>query len=511
MARKVRTGIRTAPKVQERELVAKAKALRTQADILVPTCLEESCPRCPFDSILAKLEKVATFAEDETKLQYLARRGHPLARAYAATLLVGLQERADYLAPAKTPFGTFHYAHRGRAPQEQLLGIQYHNVPEIRLLTIGAFARKRRLHVYSLEKGMVTSCREDRPPETFVRESLQRLKRSLTETEDGVACPHAGGEPALVVEWRGAGVSIALCGKDQPPGGNLPAFLAERMVVPDLASAFGLSLRLDLGCSGEVCGLGEDRPLTSGAALLYLDGDKDAAEVLQRETAQALEEIVAAGAYLLGRRCFEDDLEAFLQAVGVPEGLRPDLRDLLEDREAGLSVPEPSLAKLLDALEEEDVLRLLGFLLADEEMANALWDASQAEGRGREQIVQEALETRKDLDVLARLPRWDGLPPLAGLVDGVARSFKTDGPEEAVLLATRGLQAGGKGKVVSLAFLLALSAAKGKGWTFRKEERELAEFLAPMARNLLDAEGPGYHEALQRLLIASGSSETLPS
>lgn len=511
MVRKVRTGIRTASKVQERELIAKAKALRDRPEILVPTCLEESCPRCPFDPILAKLRKVVPASEEESRLQYFARRGHPLVRAYAATLLVGLQEKADYLAPANTPFGTFHYAHRGRAPREQLVGVQYYDVPEVRLLTIGEFARKHRLYVYSLEDSMVSSCREDRPPEAFVSESLARLKRNLTADEDGVACPHAGTEPTLVVDWRGAGIRIALDGKCQPPGGNLPAFLAERMVVPDLASSFALSLRLHLGCDGHLCGLGEDRPLRSGAALLYLDGKKSAEEVLKRETERALEEATASGAFLLGNHCFEDDQDAFLRAVGVDEGLRPTLGALLENRDGGLAVLEASLAKLLDALEEEDVESLLASLLDDEEMAEALWKAAQAEGKSREQVVQEAWDTRKDLDVLSRLPSWDDLPPLARLADEIARSFKTDGKEEAVIRATHSLQVGGKGKVVSLAFLLALEAAKGKGWTFRKEERELAEFLTPTARDLLDTEGAGYREALQRLLIASGSSEVLPT
>lgn len=505
----MRTGIRTAPKVQERELIAKAKTLRTRPEMLVPECLEGSCPRCPFDAILAKLRRVVPFAKDEAKLRAFARRGHPLARAYAATLLVGLQEKADYLAAAKTPFGTFHYAHRGRAPREQLVGVQYYTVPEVRLLTVGEFARKHRLHVYSLEDRMVTSCREDRPPPAFVEESLARLKRRLAETADGVACPHIE-EPTLVVHWRGAGVRIALCGKCQPPGGNLPTFLAQRMVLPDLATSFGLALRLDLGCPGRVCGLGEDRPLTSGAALLYLDGEKDAQEILERETERAIAEATASGALLVGQRCFEDDQEAVLQAVGVPEGLRSALGTLLEERDGGVAVSEPSLAKLLDALEAEDVERLLGSLLADEEMAQALWKASETERKSREQVVQEALETRKDLDILARLPSWEELPLLARLVDGVARAYKTDGKEEAVLRATRGLQVGGKGKIVSLAFLLTLEAAKGKGWTFRKEERELAEFLSPMARKLLDAEGKGYGQALQSLLTASGSSEVLP-
>jgi hypothetical protein len=63
---------------------------------------------------------------------------------------------------------------------------------------------------------------------------------------------------------------------------------------------------------------------------------------------------------------------------------------------------------------------------------------------------------------------------------------------------------------LALAFLEALGSASGKQWMFRDEEKQLADFLVPMARELLEAEGEEYGKALQELLTASGSGEVLP-
>lgn len=507
MGKKIRTAIRAASKVQERELIRKAKALRKRPEALVPRCLPETCPRCPFDSLLQRLERVAQFAEDEKRLEALARRGHPLARAYAATLLLAAQEKAPYLAPAKTPFGTVHFARRGKAGQEHLVGVQHYDVPELCLLTVGGWARKRGYYVYSLEEGMVTTCREDRPPRAFVEESLRRLKRQFGPGDGERSCPHVPPEPALVVTWKGAGLDLVLCGKCAVGPENLVAFLRTRMVTPRRAAPFGVALRLDLGCEGTVCGLGADRPLTGEDAEAYLAGKRGEDDLLPKETERALQDAAARGAFLVGRRCFEDDGGAFVQALGLPEDLRPVCLALLEEAEEGLYVPEASLAKFLDALEEGQVDELLARYLEDDTEAEALLEASK--GKGREALVQEARALRRDAQVLARIPSWGRLPAVAALADGVARTYRTRGAEEAAVQARRGLDGGPKQKVVALALLEALGIAGGKEWTFREEEKELADFLAETARELLTAEGDAYRDALQRLLVTSGSGESL--
>lgn len=510
MGKKLRTGIHTAPKVQERELIRKAKALRDHPDILVPRCLPEHCPRCPFDGIRGKLEKVAQFPDDESRLERSGRWGPSLARAYAATLLLALKEEAPYLAPAKTPFGTVHYARRGKAPKQELVGVQYHDVPELRLLTVADWSRKKGYYVYSLEEEMVTTCREDAPPEAFVVEGVRRLGANLQHRDGAFACPHAEADPALVVRWRGAGTDLAVCGRCGENEGSVPATLRERMVVPRGAEPFGVALRMNLGCAGTACGLGEDRPLEGDDAEAYLAGKRTEAALLEGEVEAAFRRGAASGAFLAGQTCFEKDYDGFLEACHVPENLREAFRGIREDLKAGLYVKEPSLAKLLGALDEEEVRLLVHGYLGNEALADGLLEAVEAEGKGREDLLREAQALRRDVDVLASLPTWDRLPPVATLADGVARAFKTEGKDTASLRARRALDAGTKEKVVGMALLQALEVTGGKEWTFREEERKLAEFLVPMARELLEAEGEAYRAALSQLITASGSGESLP-
>lgn len=512
MAGRIRTGIRAAPKVQEKELIRKAETLRTHPEALVPRCLEEFCPRCPFDGLRDRLRRIAQAAEDEAALERYARRGPPLPRAYAATLLLAIQGKAPYLAPAKTPFGTVHYASRGKATREHLVGVQYFDVPELRVLTVGDLARKRRLHVYSLEAEMVTTCREDRPPETFVQESLARSGIAFRAVGEEYRCPHAEDDPALLVRWHGAEVTLAVCRRCHAPKGNLATFLGSRMIVPRLADAFSLALRLNLACRTDRCSLGEERPVTASRAIDYFAGTLDEATLLEREVGESLAQGARTeGLFVLGNQCFEDDYPAFLDALKVEETLRPALLAIQDDLAEGLVLPEPSVAKLLEALDREARVDLLEALLEDEEMAEGMVEAAEAEGRSMDAVVDEALATREEFSVVARLPHWETLPPMASFADGVARTYQLKGEEEAAVLARRGLEGEARRKVVALAFLQALDAAAGKVWMFREEEKQLADFLTPTAETLLTAEGAAYAGALQQLLTASGSGETLPA
>ncbi len=496
--------------MQEKELIRKATELRSRPEVLVPRCVEESCPRCPFDPLLERLLRVSKLAEDEARLEGLARRGHPLVKAYAATLLLAVQEKAPYLAPAKTPFGTVHYALRGKARKEQLVGVQYFDVPELRLLTIGDMARKKGLHVYSLKEEMVTTCRDDRPPLEFVEESLSRAQISFRRREDEYVCPH-GEEPALVVEWIGAGVKAVLCRRCRPPKGNLVTMLGNRMIVPRLQDSFNLHLRAKVHCRGEECSFAGDRPLERLEVVDYFSGEIGEEELLRRETKKAIEEVATEeGLFILGNECFEQAYDAFLRALKVPTDLLPAFRELEGELSEGMVLRESSTTKFVEALGRDQRLVLLKALVRDEEMAEALLEASEAEERSADEVLAEALELRKDLAVESRLPTWRELPKVAALTDSVARSYKRKGREEAALLAGKGLQGDPAQKVLALALLQALDAAAGKQWMFRDEERQLADFLTPMAKELLQVDGEAYREGLQRLLTASGSGEVLP-
>ena len=112
-------------------------------------------------------------------------------------------------------------------------------------------------------------------------------------------------------------------------------------------------------------------------------------------------------------------------------------------------------------------------------------------------------------NIIARLPSYSRLPAIARFADSVARAYKTEGAEGAVKTLEKERVSDHKVKSVAYAFLLILGKEANKEWQYDRTEKEFAQFLRDKVQALLDAEPDGYHEALQALLSATGSTERL--
>jgi hypothetical protein len=66
-----------------------------------------------------------------------------------------------------------------------------------------------------------------------------------------------------------------------------------------------------------------------------------------------------------------------------------------------------------------------------------------------------------------------------------------------------------KVKSVAYAFLLALKRGEGKKWQYTQTEHDFAQYLKNVANQLLQSEPDEYHDALQNLLSATGSTEKI--
>ena len=95
-----------------------------------------------------------------------------------------------------------------------------------------------------------------------------------------------------------------------------------------------------------------------------------------------------------------------------------------------------------------------------------------------------------------------------GIVDEVARTYKAMGKKETIRLIDRAGKET-KTKSTNCGFLKALGAIKGKEWQFTKEELDYGDYLAEFAKVLLDSQPEDYKDAVQNLLTASGSGETV--
>ena len=66
-----------------------------------------------------------------------------------------------------------------------------------------------------------------------------------------------------------------------------------------------------------------------------------------------------------------------------------------------------------------------------------------------------------------------------------------------------------KVKSVAYAFLLAMDRGEGKKWQYTQTEFDFAQYLREPAKKLLNSEPDKYHESLQNLLSATGSTEKI--
>ena len=186
---RIRTGARAASKVQEKDLVRKAKRVKRHPELILPTC-EGTCGSCPFDKIGRKIKKIQQYADDKNQLKKFSAWGDPLARAYAATLTIALEGKAPYLAVFKTPFGNVTYAYRGKTKREKLVGVQYFDDPKWRLLAVLDIVKRKKLYIYSTTEEMICTGKEPAPPKKFIQETVGTLKTHLEKKGKMHVCPH---------------------------------------------------------------------------------------------------------------------------------------------------------------------------------------------------------------------------------------------------------------------------------------------------------------------------------
>ena len=123
-------------------------------------------------------------------------------------------------------------------------------------------------------------------------------------------------------------------------------------------------------------------------------------------------------------------------------------------------------------------------------------------------ILKLAFEWQAHQGTLNALPKYTTLPALAAFANAIARLAKTQGAEKAIRELKKRPDTP-HGKSLEYAFLLSFQAEKEAKWKFTSEEINYGEFLRPSVDRLLNAPAEDYTTALQALLSACGSTETI--
>jgi hypothetical protein len=516
-------GARTATKKQERELIERARKLKADPGLTIPDL--DSCPKrcflCPFARALARMERIQAVADDEDKLQRFATSGDELSRAYAATLLLAITEKAPFFGRAMTPFGEALFALRGKCRKEKLILVQHFDDPALRLIGVLDMVRDSNYHIYSMDDKYFCSGKSPKPPEEFVKYMAKHLgERVKLEVEKGTFhCTHLThkdlkdpDKPYLNIHWVSADRDIALCPRCARSIGNTFARFLERMAVPKPREDFGLSIVGALKCVKECDHCDIDLEAIDPELIeQYYTGKIGDADLLSKQLDSIHEALRARGEriYVIGNRCYGIDKDAFLKAIAPGPDEEVPVNVILKKVEGPIIVDGETAAKLIEQEWKEHGKAILKKILGDKELAEEMFKNMDNERTTPTQVIKDAIVRVKERDIISQLPKYEKLPPIARYSDQVARVYMAAGADEAARYIEKNIPDDGRVRPVALALLKAMDKDTSKVWAFAEHEKDFSDFLKEAAKALLDAKPEGYHDALQNLLSKTGSTEII--
>jgi hypothetical protein len=510
----------------ERELIHRGEKLAKDPGRALPTIVSP-CAKDPFAKVRKKMEAVSNFAGDEKRLEKLAGKGDPIVRAYAGTLMLAAAGKAPYLASLRLPQGEVFYAVRGKVAKEKMVGMQWFDHPVYRLLLYLDLAVKRPFyHFYSTKDTLYCSCKEPRPPADYVEFAMQQPKGNFTQVSKGLwTCPHVDPEELkanastegtyLRIEWISGKQVLGICRRcAKSAHSSTMGSIASHMAVPRLEDDFVVTVHHRLAGSTD-CPLWDDlsnMSLDNEALDDYAKGKLDDEGLIDRHLSKVDEALRDHNGphFILEDRSYCDDASAFVDALKPSDEERLALEAVLPDLDHPLILERATPAKVLGELWDDHGEKMLGAVVGgDEDLLEKYLQHPDVQS-SPSLVLKRALVDHRKRTIIDRLPSYGKLPMVARFADKVARAYRTEGTEGALKTVEKQRGSEKRIKPVAYAFLLTFGKESAKKWQYDKTEIDFATYLLDSAKALLDAEPEDYHEALQALLSATGSTERIP-
>jgi hypothetical protein len=492
-------GAKATPKKLEKELLEKSKELAKNPSLLIPRC-EGSCKHCDFEKILKKMEKVATYSDKPDKLQILAMRGDQLVRAYAATISLAAAGKIPFLGTAKLPAGDVSFAVRGKVDKEKIIGVQYYDDPDLRLLAYWDIARKRDLHLYSTPQGLVCSSHPKAPNE-YMEAMLEESPYKLMEDR---TCGHSDARVKLVVRWLSSGITIQVC-EECLEELNLVQYLSSRIASRDPTDDFQVQVEHDFEYMKE-CAPFAPFPMPSDLSKDYLGDKLNDKGLVSAYVERKLRAARDSGekVYIVGEQYFGDDREAFLDRIRGSEVEKQAVARLLREKEIPVVTDSDLAGRIISDLWKSHGRDMLSYVADENDVEEA---RKQVDGDSPASLLKEAARVHMNRMIHSSLPAFSQLGEIGHMADSLARKYKTEGKEATLRAMEKNRSRGHRQRAVEYAFINYLGEADAKAWQFTSEEKDFGSYLAQFAMRLMESEGEGYYEALKVLVDASGAME----
>lgn len=490
-------GARHAPKRLEGEFMAMAKALAADPGLLRPKCAG-GCRRCHWDGTFDDIAKLEKFKGSSEALNKIAQKGNDdIVKAYAGTISVAASGNVPCLASVKLAGEDVPFIMRGRVGNDKLIGLQYHDDPQKRLLLYNSFAKKKKLHMYSLNDQLVCS---DRPnmPEDYL---LDVFCETPYDFDDDTDCGHTA-EGTLVISVTSLKKSIRICSNCASDVSAL-MYLISRIVAPDALDDIEVSVEHRYHASKE----GEADKITGEVLKDYAYGKITDRGIVDMVLRGKKKDLTGSGvsAYMIDSRHYGSDLDAFVKDLKGTDREKEILRTYLSRNKRAVILKSDRMSEALSSL-WRDAARDLLIIASSEEVVNKMGDILRMIPS---QAIEDAVVGQMSLSVTSKLPELKGLGPIGKLADRFARSVKAGGNELLKKEINAASLKDSRSKALARAFILSSGCNDTFAWKWNADEEDLAKFLRQFVDILTAAEGNGYTAAMENLLTASGSGERL--
>ena len=504
--KKVRTFARTASKTMEKNLVENAKKLMQNPYLILPKYSDKYSVKY-FGKIKKTLDKVNRYKNDQKKLEKLSNK-KGLNGAVAGTMLLAYSEKAPYLGVLNFPTGDITYAQRGKSDKEKLIGVQHFDDPVYRLFAIKDLVLKKNLHVYSWDKGFVSTGIEAKPPKEFIDFLIKNM--NLTYTNGIATCKdidsniiknkEVAKKNYLKIYWKSADLTIAICEECAKTSKNSVFNMTKYFLEPKISE----DLKIEV--VGKLIEGDEQESIQIQNLKDYLSGDLTDIEFI-RKNIKHQEEIIKDSEkklFVLDNVSYDKNIDGFINALNPNKFEKEALEFILPKINEPLILNNVTPNKVLERFWKDHGLNFIETILDDKEMSKKFFLLDESPSN----ILELVYKYKQRQEILSKLPKYKELPQLARFIDDVVKTYKTFGEKEAVAEIKKRPD-DPKAKSISYAFLLVFGKAEDKKWQYSQVEIEYGEFLKEYAKNLLDSKPEDYHNAFKQLLIASGSSENI--
>ncbi|MCL2148535.1 MAG: hypothetical protein FWH47_04280 [Methanomassiliicoccaceae archaeon] len=491
-------GVKQTPKRLEEEILERSRKLAEDPALLRPMCAG-NCRKCIFDKTFKAIDSISRYNDDADALLKLASKGSDdMARAYAGTISLNAAGKIPMLATATIGGEKVPFAVRGTVGNDKLIGCQYYDDPKIRLLYYNAFIKKNKLHLYSFRDGLVCT-NYPNMPEDYLYEAFWESPYEFRD--DGLDCGH---KDALIldIKVKSVGGSIRICENCAKEVSTIQYIISRVCAVDPLDD-------LDVSVIHPYHSASESGTEKVEGDLLkrYLRGeinDRTLLNTIKREKMGSLKK-GDVSTYVIGTENHGSDLGSFISALSGPEDEKETLRRFLSSAPVSVVIKGGRTSEALNSLWEGHWRELVAA-----HTSQGFADNMRERPKGApSQALAEAHKAFASADVAASLPEFKKPKPVTRLSDALAKAAKVGGGDLVLkTIASESLK-DRRLRAVSAAFALAADPGAELPIHLTDDERDFTDFLIPFAKSVIEAEGEGYRGAMNTLLTASGSGESV--